>query len=65
LLFSDGLTEAMNGAGEEFGMRRIIRTLELCQRAPKLIPALERAVLSHIGGTPQHDDRTLLALIAG
>ena len=32
LLFSDGLTEAMNASGEEFGMQRILHILEPGQR---------------------------------
>ncbi len=32
LLFSDGLTEAMNASGEEFGMQRILQVLDPSQR---------------------------------
>lgn len=62
LLFTDGLTEAMNGAGEEFGFEGIHRSLTQPRRASNAMAALERAVLSHMGLVAPHDDRTLITV---
>lgn len=60
LLFSDGLTETMNAAGDEFGMERIETTLAASDGDDLL--ALQTAVANFASDTPQHDDLTLLGL---
>ena len=63
LFFTDGLTEAMNSDGEEFGEERVI---EVVRRAPRataeeVVAAIRQAVDEHRGDTEVSDDFTLLA----
>ncbi|WP_322820088.1 SpoIIE family protein phosphatase [Chloroflexus sp.] len=60
--FSDGITEAMNPAGELFGDARLQACLQtLCQQpAPDLVTAVVAAVDTFAAGAPQADDITLL-----
>ena len=63
LLYTDGITEARNQAGELFGLQRLIDHTE--RHAAAFLPAAEtlrrlaHAVASHHGG-PADDDATLL-----
>jgi serine phosphatase RsbU (regulator of sigma subunit) len=63
LLFTDGLSEAMNSQGEQLGMERLAREVELSpNRAPESIGKVVcQAVKSHLGGAVQHDDICLVA----
>lgn len=60
-LYSDGITERFNAAGEEFGEERLIESLrrhrDLCPQA--LIPAVI-ADVEEYGGEEQGDDVTLI-----
>jgi sigma-B regulation protein RsbU (phosphoserine phosphatase) len=61
-VFTDGVTEAVNGADEEFGEDRLIAAIgELRSRSPEEI---YRQVLTRVqewqGSLPQHDDITLI-----
>jgi len=60
--FSDGITEAMNPAGELFGDARLQACLQtLCHHpAPDLVAAVVAAVDTFAAGAPQADDITLL-----
>jgi sigma-B regulation protein RsbU (phosphoserine phosphatase) len=62
--FTDGVTEAMNEADEEFGDERL-KSL-LCQIAPLPISAMAQCLSAElrdwIGRAPQHDDLTFLIL---
>lgn len=64
LLFSDGVTEAMNQAGEQFGPERLLN--EVIGRndlsAQALCDHVVAAVERHQGEAPQSDDMTVLAL---
>lgn len=63
VLFTDGLTEARNGAGEEFGDMRLVdaaRVHRACS-APALQARLTAAVAAFTGGETQ-DDATLIVL---
>ncbi len=62
LMFSDGLTEAMNEDEDEFGMERILQTLSATKNDD--IGALHSAVETFVGQAPQHDDITILGLQA-
>jgi len=80
LLFTDGLTEAMNARGEEFGMERILETLgeddypngfaypPSCDGSLDgeihSMKHLEDAVHLHVGDAPQSDDLTMVFLAA-
>lgn len=64
VLYTDGLSEAFNDAGEEFGVARLERILAARWNAPAREVA--RACLvearSFRGGHPAHDDLTLLVI---
>ncbi len=64
ILYTDGINEAQNEHGEEFGMDRFIRTLlENRDLAPdRLIQKILEVQRSFVGGAPQYDDITLLAI---
>jgi phosphoserine phosphatase RsbU/P len=64
VMFSDGVTEALNAAGEEFGEERVRICLDAnrqCSPA-ELLEHLLSAVRSFALGTPQYDDVTALVL---
>ena len=63
-LHTDGLTEAMNAAGETFGEDRLKRALGEAsgESLPDLKHSVLGAVAQHTGGSMAHDDVTLLAL---
>lgn len=65
LLYSDGITEARNGAGEFFGEERLVEMTEHAAAsglsAPETLRRLAAAVLDHQGGRLQ-DDATLLVV---
>jgi serine phosphatase RsbU (regulator of sigma subunit) len=60
-LYTDGVTESFNEAGEEFGEERVLQSLT---RHGSLSPeAMVRAILSDVrqfGSAEQHDDITLM-----
>jgi sigma-B regulation protein RsbU (phosphoserine phosphatase) len=64
VFYSDGLTEAMNGAQTEFGEENIFRIV----RAGRELPAreLQRAIISETqqfqGDAEQHDDMTVVVV---
>jgi sigma-B regulation protein RsbU (phosphoserine phosphatase) len=64
LLFSDGLSEALNDAGDEFGDDRIDEAVRPALGEPPqaILEAALAAVKRFAGETPQHDDVTVLAL---
>lgn len=64
LIYSDGITEAMNALQEEFGEDRLIETVMKHREEParELIEKIMLAVKQHAGSTPQSDDMTLTAL---
>ncbi|HLK33866.1 MAG TPA: SpoIIE family protein phosphatase [Terriglobales bacterium] len=65
ILFTDGMTEAFDEEGAEFGDERLVRlaTAHRQQDAASLHRKLTAAVLTHCDGRPQ-DDATLLVLAA-
>jgi sigma-B regulation protein RsbU (phosphoserine phosphatase) len=64
-LFSDGITEAFNAAGEEFGTARLEVALESARggTAASLIEGVLEATAAFTTGTDQSDDITCLALV--
>ncbi|MBK9714299.1 MAG: SpoIIE family protein phosphatase [Kouleothrix sp.] len=66
LLYSDGVTEAMDSAGELFGVERVAETMRgsAGDSAQVLCDRLVQAVVAYAGGAPQADDITLLAVRA-
>ena len=64
VLFTDGVIEALNTAGEEFGMERLTALLRTNAQSttPQILARLQEAVLSFSAGAPQHDDITMMVL---
>ena len=64
LFYTDGVTEAFNDRGEQFGDRRLVDVLRAHQGGgvADLLGAVEAAVDHFAAGTPPSDDLTLLAL---
>jgi len=64
VLYSDGVTEAMNVRKEFFTDETLLRTLAACpDRHPEaLVTAVLEAVGGFAGEEPQSDDITVLAL---
>ncbi|MCP4423313.1 MAG: SpoIIE family protein phosphatase [Chloroflexi bacterium] len=64
LLYTDGVTEAMNANYDEFGMERLRGTAVAHQSesAPAIKDAITAAIRGHAGDTPQFDDITLIVM---
>jgi sigma-B regulation protein RsbU (phosphoserine phosphatase) len=61
VLYTDGITEAYDAAGQMFGLSRLDKVLENCSvAASDLLRAVLDALDAFTGGRPAHDDRTLL-----
>jgi sigma-B regulation protein RsbU (phosphoserine phosphatase) len=63
LIFSDGITEARNEIGEEFGRQRLLTVI--AQNSERTAEEMRDAILAelsvHCRGRPQSDDVTLIA----
>lgn len=64
LLYTDGLTEAMDAKHNQFGLARVKTTIEqhLDNEPQPLLDALHAACDEFVGGAEQSDDRTMLAV---
>lgn len=62
--FTDGVTEAMNGAGEQFSLNRLKAVLLSGGDAGATTLRLMQAVQDHAAGADQSDDITMLAVKA-
>jgi sigma-B regulation protein RsbU (phosphoserine phosphatase) len=67
VIFTDGVVEALNAKGEEYGEEELMRVID---RGASLAPAnllqnLLAALDWFVGNTPQHDDMTCLLLKRG
>lgn len=64
LVFTDGVVEAMNAAGEAFGRSRLEGLLDRHRTAPSqvLVEALDLALQGHWSGQRPSDDYTLVAV---
>ena len=64
VIYSDGITEAVNGAGELFGEERLINVVSEHRGIPaaKLVERIILAVKTFAGSTPQADDITLIVI---
>jgi sigma-B regulation protein RsbU (phosphoserine phosphatase) len=65
VLYSDGITEAQNPAGEFFGEERLLRLAgaNLDRSAEDMQEAIVLALKEFVGKAPQSDDLTLVVLI--
>jgi len=62
LLFSDGITEARNCAGEDFALPRFLESLPRGQTGTKTLATSVAAWHEFVKSAPQHDDASLLLL---
>jgi len=64
VLFTDGVIEARNKKGDEFGEERLLSLLQKNARATvsEILTRLREAVEEFSAGTPQHDDITMMVL---
>jgi sigma-B regulation protein RsbU (phosphoserine phosphatase) len=64
LFYTDGISEAMNAADEEWGEERMMEAARECQSRPALemIDELMRAADAFVAGAPQHDDMTVMVV---
>ncbi len=64
VIYTDGVTEAENGAGEQFGEDRLMELLKqhTASHAPQIHDAINDAVAAFTAGAPQSDDVTLVVL---
>ena len=67
VFYSDGITEAMNAAGEEFGVERLLAVVERCDgmEAEEVRDAILNEVDAFVGETPPHDDVTVVVIRVG
>ena len=63
VLFTDGVTEAMNESREEFGTARLVETLEevAMHNCQQIIETVKADIATFVDGAEQSDDITLLA----
>jgi sigma-B regulation protein RsbU (phosphoserine phosphatase) len=64
LLCTDGILEAMNPKGEQYGLSRLAHAVEAnaSLAAQELVQAIRDDLQRHAAGERQHDDQTLLLL---
>jgi sigma-B regulation protein RsbU (phosphoserine phosphatase) len=64
VFYTDGFTEAMNGGEEEFGETRLVGAIARHRHksAEGVIQGICDEVEDFIGGTPQHDDMTIVVV---
>jgi len=64
VIFTDGVVEAMNAKGEEYGEAELVRLVDRqAAAAPaELLRGLLQELDAFVGNTPQHDDVTCLLL---
>jgi sigma-B regulation protein RsbU (phosphoserine phosphatase) len=64
VLYTDGVTEALDSAGEEFGVENVTRVI--VESAPKgadvVVERLTAELRKFVGEAPQHDDITLIVI---
>lgn len=64
MLYTDGVTEAMNRDHEQFGEERVAASLHKLAGAPltEMIAGVVKEINAFVGGAPQADDLTILTL---
>ena len=64
LLYTDGLTDAVNNHNEEFGLERTFAVLRATQAATAevILSTLAGAVQAHVGAREPFDDMTMVVL---
>ena len=64
ILYTDGVTEALDQHGEEFGMENVIKSIQASapEGAAAMITRLTDDLWTFVGARPQNDDITLIAI---
>jgi sigma-B regulation protein RsbU (phosphoserine phosphatase) len=64
ILYTDGVTEALDSEGEEFGIERTIQSVRASaiQGASAIVSRVIGDVRNFAGSQPQNDDITLIAI---
>ena len=64
VLYTDGITESMHPKWEEFSIGRFEQTLLKARQSnsQEMVDAVKKRISNFTGGTPQHDDLTLVIL---
>jgi len=64
LLYTDGITEALDNEGNEFGLERTIGSVQSSAKegAPAIVTRLIDDLRNFVGSTPQNDDITMIAI---
>ena len=64
VLYTDGISEAMDSTEEEWGEDRLMEAVKACRNRPasEMIECLIRDADAFAAGAPQHDDMTLLVV---
>jgi serine phosphatase RsbU (regulator of sigma subunit) len=62
LLYSDGLNEAENEAGEQFGMDRVAEVMAAAENASSALAGINGELASFVGSAAAVDDLTLLLI---
>jgi sigma-B regulation protein RsbU (phosphoserine phosphatase) len=62
VLYTDGVVEAMNGQGKQFGRKGLSQAISRNrdQSPREIVSRIKNEVASFIGGARQHDDQTIL-----
>lgn len=62
VVYTDGITEALNPEDEEFGEARLLEAARRCRELPlrEMAAGIERELDAFTRGVPYHDDRTLV-----
>jgi phosphoserine phosphatase RsbU/P len=66
VLFTDGISEALNESDEEWGVSRLITAARSTRSAPPrlILDHIMAAADAFVAGAPQHDDMTLIVMTA-
>jgi serine phosphatase RsbU (regulator of sigma subunit) len=62
LLYTDGLNEAENEEGEQFGLKPVTTAMAASANAVEALAAVNRELADFVGSTPAVDDLTVLVL---
>lgn len=64
ILYTDGVTEALDSRGQEFGMKRTIQSIQasVAGGASDIVAKLTGDLREFVGATPQNDDITLIVI---
>jgi sigma-B regulation protein RsbU (phosphoserine phosphatase) len=64
VVYTDGITEAMNSDEEEWGTETLVKSVERMAEASarELLDHIRQEVLDFAGNTRQYDDMTMLSL---